>query len=127
MSAYACKAVLVTKAWPSVKVRACLAVCCVDDTSRLSNDLDVLSGRRKSLIYKRKRQSVQHVQQKPSCAHACAGAGGRVRRQAGAHTRTRRAHLDILDIFKKINIEQQVTTSRCASRCSTNLDGATTC
>lgn len=127
MSATACKAVLVTKAWPSVKVRACLAVCCVDGTSGLSNNPDVLSGRRKSLYLKEKRRGVQHVQIKPSSAHAGAGAGRRVRRQAGAHTRTRRVHLYLLDVFKKINIEQQLTTSRYTSRCSNNLDGGMIC
>lgn len=124
MNAHVCKAVLVTKAWPLVKVRACFAVCCVDGTSRLSNDLDVLSGRRKSLYLKEKRRGVQNVQIKPSSAHACAGAGRRG--QVGAHTRTRRVHLYLLDIFKKINIEQQLTTSRYTSRCSNNLDGGAT-
>ena len=113
MSAYACKAVLVTKAWPLAKVRACFAVCCVDGTSRLSNDLDVVSGRRKPLIYKRKmRRRPARPDNRLPHTPVRVPAGACVCVCRGAHTRTRRINVDVLDILKKIGIDQPLATSR---------------
>lgn len=119
------QAVTVTKANLTGWVRACLAQRGLGDTSRLSNDLDVLSGRRKSLIHKRKtgRRPARLDNRLPHTP-VRVPAGGCVCVCRGAHTRTRRINVDVLDILKKIDIYQQLTTSRYASRCNERLDVA---